>query len=207
MNEVDSAHKRLQFLRMAILFQGGLALLALVLAVMLGIRLVDQLRFTGLSIAWGVGATVPMLMLFAITYRFPFGPFGPIKSFLLQVLGPSLAVCAWYDVVFLAFLAGCSEELLFRGVAQAWLGQWSPALGLLISNIVFGLAHAATPAYAVLAGLLGLYLGCLFTITGEANLVAPILCHSLYDLGALVVFRYEARRARGVNPPGNDARQ
>ena len=69
------------------------------------------------------------------------------------------------------------------------LGRWGAMTGLLASNVLFGLAHSITPTYAVLAGLLGIYLGFIFTITGEENLIAPILCHSLYDLIAFLVVR------------------
>lgn len=182
------------FLRMATLFQGGLLLLALGLAWLAGIDLGEQLHVTGTVVAWGVGATVPMLALFAITYVFPVGPLGTIKGFLHEVLGPPLARCRWYDLVFVALLAGCSEELLFRGVLQTWIGRWGAVAGLLGSNVIFGLAHAVTPTYAILASLLGIYLGLVFTITGEANLVPAILCHALYDLVAFFVVRREARR-------------
>lgn len=186
-------HRR-EFLRMAALFQGGLLLFALGLAWLAGINLAEQFRFTGTAVAWGVGATVPMLALFTITYFFPIGPLGTIKGFLHEVLGPPLVQCRWYDLVFVALLAGCSEELLFRGVLQSWIGRWGAVAGLLASNVIFGLAHAITPTYAVLAGLLGVYLGLVYTITGEANLVPAILCHTLYDLVAFFVVRRDAEK-------------
>jgi len=169
-------------------------LFALGLAWLTEIDLGEQLRFTGIAVAWGIGATVPMLALFAVTYRFPVGPLETIKDFLREVLGPPLAQCRWYDLVFVALLAGCSEELLFRGVLQSWIGRWSALGGLFASSVIFGLAHAITPTYAILAGLLGIYLGLVFTITGEANLIPAILCHALYDLVAFFVVRRAARR-------------
>jgi CAAX protease family protein len=183
-----------EFMSLATTFQGGLALLALGLARLTGINLIEQLHFTVTAVAWGIGATVPMLALFAVTYRFPVGPLGTIKRFLHEALGPPLAQCRWYDLVFVALLAGCSEELLFRGVLQSWIGRWGALEGLVASSIIFGLAHAITPTYAVLAGLLGIYLGIVFTITGEANLVPATLCHVLYDLVAFFVVRREARQ-------------
>lgn len=192
----DVPGNRSEFLRMATMFQGGLLLFALGLAWVAGINIGEQLRFTLIAVAWGFGATVPMLALFAVTYHFPVGPLGTIKSFLQTVLGPPLARCRWYDLVFVALLAGCSEELLFRGVLQSWIGRWSVLAGLLASNVLFGLAHAITPTYAILAGLLGVYLGLLFTITGEANLVPVILCHAVYDLVAFFVVQREARIRR-----------
>lgn len=184
-----SSNGRVSFLRMATTFQSGLMLLALGLAWLIGIDLQKQFHLSVHIIVWGVGATLPMLALFAISYHLSVGPLGRIKNFLHEVLGPPLSQCRWYDLVFIAFLAGCSEELLFRGVLQSWLGRWGAMTGLLASNVLFGLAHSITPTYAVLAGLLGIYLGFIFTITGEENLIAPILCHSLYDLIAFLVVR------------------
>jgi membrane protease YdiL (CAAX protease family) len=55
---------------------------------------------------------------------------------------------------------------------------------LLLAAALFGVLHFITPAYAVLAGLLGLYMGVLYLVTG--NLLVPIVVHSLYDFVALL---------------------
>jgi len=71
------------------------------------------------------------------------------------------------------------------------LWRW---LSLLLAAVLFGLLHFITPTYAVLAGLIGLYLGALWLATG--NLLTPIVTHGTYDLLALV---YLARvRGRGL---------
>ena len=135
-----------------------------------------------------------MLLLFAVTHRFPVGPFRGVKDFLSETIGPTLTRCHWLDLVFLSLMAGLSEELFFRGVAQTWLtATCGITAALIVSNVLFGLAHSVSVFYVVLAGLLGMYLAAVFTITGEANLVPPILCHALYDFVALVVYRAEAR--------------
>jgi membrane protease YdiL (CAAX protease family) len=51
--------------------------------------------------------------------------------------------------------------------------------------VVFGIAHWVTTAYAVVAGVVGLYLGLLYVIT--ENLLAPAVAHALYDFVALLV--------------------
>ena len=48
----------------------------------------------------------------------------------------------------------------------------------------FGLGHHMTSAYAILAGLLGLYLGLLLMVFD--NLLVVMLVHGLYDFAALV---------------------
>ena len=102
-------------------------------------------------------------------------------------------------IAIMAFAAGVSEELLFRGVFQTWLAGIAPlAAAIIISNIVFGLLHMRTALYAIIAGLVGVYLGALYAVTG--NLLAPIVAHMLYDAVALeytrrAVAEYRARNA------------
>lgn len=94
-------------------------------------------------------------------------------------------------VVLVSALAGIGEELLFRGVIQAGLVAWlTPASGIVIASLLFGLAHAVSFSYLVLATLMGLYLGLLYHWTG--NLLVPILVHALYDW---VAIRYYLHRA------------
>ncbi len=98
----------------------------------------------------------------------------------------------------MAFGAGVSEELLFRGVLQPWLsGLSSAAIGVVASNVVFGLLHMRTVLYAVIAGLVGAYLGVVYLVTD--NLLTPIVTHMLYDAVALEYTRraIAAYRAAG----------
>jgi uncharacterized protein len=192
------ANERWSFLGLATLIEGGTALLALGLAWLLGISLWHQFDLNGRSLMLGVLGTVPMLGVFWVTYSAPVGPFGTIKRFLLEALGPPLSQCRWYDLLWIAALAGCCEELLFRGVFQSWVGQSNWWLGLVISNLLFGLAHAVTPTYALVAALLGTFLGVLYSVDGNGNLVAPILCHSLYDLVAFVIVQQSVLARRPV---------
>jgi len=62
-----------------------------------------------------------------------------------------------------------------------------------VASMLFGLAHLVTPTYALLAGIIGAYLGTLVFVTGD--LFAPILSHALYDYVAL---RYLVRQDRGL---------
>ena len=86
----------------------------------------------------------------------------------------------------LGLAAGIGEELLFRGVIQYELVQRvGPMVGVLLSSLVFGLLHPATPLYMVLAGLASIYFGAIF-LGADQNLVVPMSCHALYDFVALV---------------------
>jgi hypothetical protein len=109
-----------------------------------------------------------------------------------QELGPFLASLSVLELSILAAIAGFSEEVLFRGVLLPALSRELLSIGgLLASSVLFGLVHFASRTYALVAGIMGCYLGILFLLTG--SLVVPIVSHALYDFGALLVL---ARRAR-----------
>lgn len=102
----------------------------------------------------------------------------------------------------LSLAAGVGEELLFRGVLQTSAARyWPIAVAIVIPNVLFGALHARTAAYAVAAGLVGVYLGALYWLT--AGLTAPIVAHALYDFIALEW----ARRIIARTPPVSDAPQ
>ena len=85
-----------------------------------------------------------------------------------------------------ALFAGLGEETLFRGVIQPALATHLPVLAALAATAaLFGLAHWITPTYALLAGIVGAYLGGLLLVSG--NLLVPIVAHALYDLVALTL--------------------
>jgi membrane protease YdiL (CAAX protease family) len=115
-----------------------------------------------------------------------------LVALVVEQLGPLLALRSPAELVLLALVAGVAEELLFRGVVQTGLaGTLPPWAAVLVAGAAFGLAHFITPAYALLAGLAGMYLGGLFWVQG--NLTAPIVAHVVYDVVAL---NYVARLAR-----------
>lgn len=178
---------------LATLFQGAICLVALGLGWLLSAKPFEQLQVTMEAVGYGIAGAIPMLMLFGVTYVYPMGPLKAIKQFLIEALGPSLSACTWYDLVWVAFLAGFSEELMFRGVIQKSLGHFGWWVGLLASNVLFGLAHAITPTYILLAALLGIYLGLLFQLIGQQNLLVPIVTHTLYDLVAFFIVRQSFR--------------
>ena len=121
-----------------------------------------------------------------------------IRRFLREALGGPLSACGWLDLCGLALLAGVSEEIVFRGVLEPWLSGWGPVVGFVVCNFLFGICHAVTPTYAVLAALMGAYLSTTLWWTKEPNLIVPIFCHALYDLVAFAVVRdsYRRREAR-----------
>ena len=85
----------------------------------------------------------------------------------------------------LSCAAGIAEELFFRGMIQSFAGLWWTAL-------IFGLLHALTPAYFVIATAIGLYFGYLYEVTG--NLLIPMVSHAAYDIFALYLLRLQFAR-------------
>lgn len=177
------------FFKTACLFEASLTVVALLLAWIVDINPFAKLYFSEAAIVIGILATAPLFLLFLSSLYLPQKSLVDIKNLLLRTLAPSLQHCHWTGLLLLATIAGVSEELLFRGVIQPMMTVWwGITAGLIVSNVVFGLAHAVTPMYALLVTVVGLYLSLSMTIGGgDSNLLIPIVIHSLYDFLAFVM--------------------
>jgi hypothetical protein len=191
---------RHQFLWIAAIFQGGLAGLALLLGWLLGVDPWASLRLEWPSVALGFLTALPLCLLSLVLDRVPFRPFERMRDVWQESLAPTLAECTWWDLVLLAVLVGVSEELLFRGVLEPWLAGWGLAAGILGSNLLFGLVHALTPTYALLAGLIGIYLSLIMRLAEPPNLLIAILCHAGCDLFAFELIRQRHQRQSSSSP-------
>ena len=186
-----------KFFKFACYFEGSLILVAIILGWFSGIDPFENLHFTEISVFYGLMGTAPLFLVFMALYQIEIEALKKIKHLLLETLGPSLHQHNWADLFVLAAIAGISEEILFRGVVQPWMeSSFGMAVGLIGSNILFGLVHAVTPLYAVLATLVGIYLGLFLDYGGERNLLTPIIIHGLYDFLAFIVIMraYRANR-------------
>ncbi|MFL1404418.1 CPBP family intramembrane glutamic endopeptidase [Marinobacter sp. M1N3S26] len=95
----------------------------------------------------------------------------------------------WPVLVGLAVLAGIGEELLFRGVIQGWVGQHlGTVAGILVGAMAFGLAHAMSRAYFLVATALGALFGVAYALTDSLQLV--MVWHAVYDLVVIAVLRW-----------------
>lgn len=168
-------------------FEASIILVALLLGWIASINPVENLHFSESAILFGVLGTMPLFLMFLILEQMQVDSIRKIKKMLLETLGPGLHHYHWTDIFMLSAIAGLSEELLFRGVIQPWIASsWGVTTGLVASNIIFGLAHAVTPLYAVLATLVGIYLSLSMNYGGEKNLLLPIIIHGLYDFLAFL---------------------
>lgn len=176
------------FYRSACSFEAGLIFVAVILGWLANINPFLAIRFSEPAILYGVTGTMPLFLLLVALEHMQIPSLAKVRRMLIDTLGPSLYGYHWTDWLILAALAGLSEELLFRGVLQPWLeASWGFYPGLIGSGLLFGLAHAVTPLYALLTALVGIYLSLSMTYGGENNLLIPVIIHGLYDFLAFIV--------------------
>ena len=173
---------------MAAAFEGGLVALAIVLGWLLGVEPLATFRFEPYDAALALAATLPPLTLFWVCVKYPFGPLKQIAQLIDEMVVPLFRECGLIQLAVIAALAGLGEEMIFRGVVQTALAEWlggetGPITALAISAVLFGMLHAVTPTYALLAAIIGLYLGWLWMEMD--NLLVPVVVHGLYDFAAL----------------------
>lgn len=172
--------------RLAVLVEGGLVLVALALGWLVGESPLPKVNGSLAGVAIGLLASLPMLGGLLLIDRFPFGPFKHLEDVMRESILPLFRGASLGDLLLISLLAGLGEELLFRGVVQDFFQRvtGSPWLAVGIASLVFGLVHPITRTYAILAGLIGVYFGALYLATG--NLLVPVVAHAAYDFVALV---------------------
>jgi membrane protease YdiL (CAAX protease family) len=108
-----------------------------------------------------------------------------IRRLCEEAIRPLFAACSLAELALICALAGLGEELLFRGVLQtAFSNELGMPAGVALASLIFGLLHALTPTYAMLATLLGIYLGVIWLLCDSLLVVS--VAHGLYDFIALV---------------------
>jgi uncharacterized protein len=159
---------------------------ALALGAWTGAAPFATLQWTWRGLAGGVLATAPLLLglWWCLHTRLP--PVVRLVRLAEERIAPLFAGSTMLGLGVVAALAGLGEEALFRGVIQTAIAGHVPVwAAVALTAALFGVAHWLTPTYAVLAGLVGAYLGWVFVASG--NLLVPIVAHGLYDLVALAV--------------------
>lgn len=151
------------------------------------------------DLAWGLVATLPLMALAAAILAIRWEPLIRLTTFVLDHIAPLLSGASWPQLICLAAAAGFCEELLFRGLIQQLPSVWIPgtvglAVGVAASAVLFGLAHAMTVSYLVLATLISMYFSTISILSG--SLVAAMVAHGTYDLIAIVMILREYRKRR-----------
>ena len=149
-----------------------------------GFPIASQMRFSWAAIGMAIGETLPMLLLAWWSLHTRWLPVARFVETVRKTVVPMFAGTPVYALAVVSFLAGVGEEALFRGVLLSVVAQWLGGLGALVAtSVLFGLAHIVTPGYAVVAALVGAYLGGLALL--HQNILIPMLVHAIYDFVAL----------------------
>lgn len=198
LNMQDVTPPQQNFTTIALIVEGGLAFVALALGWLLkqsplqSIRIArDYLPQLATAIIFGLIGTVPLLAGLLLSKWLSLGPFRRMSNAVDDIIVPLFRGASVFDLAAISLAAGLGEEMLFRGLLQTWVANhtgeaYGVYIGLAVASVFFGLCHLVTPTYALLAGLVGAYLGWLFIAT--ENLAAPIVCHAAYDFVALLYF-------------------
>jgi membrane protease YdiL (CAAX protease family) len=179
----------------AIACEGALGLIALAVGWFVERRPLEQIAWSLPAIVQGLAAAVPMFAALWLVTRWPIGPLRALKQLVRDLVVPLFRGCTPLDLVLISAAAGIGEELLFRGVVQAGIHSYTHSawLAIAVAGVLFGLAHPISTTYAILAALIGVYLGWLLVATD--NLLVPIITHAAYDFLALVYLLH-----RGSSP-------
>jgi len=173
----------------AVAFEGGLGLVAVGLGWLLGDPPALRIHWTLEGSLYGFLATIPLALGIWLCMKSPWRPFQQLLDLLNEKVVPLFDGCQIWEFAGIALFAGFGEEMLFRGIIQNALSNlFEPGVGSLIglvgASLLFGLLHWLTLTYAILAALIGLYLGGVWIATG--NLLVPAVVHAAYDFWALV---------------------
>jgi membrane protease YdiL (CAAX protease family) len=185
-----------QFFRMAVVFEGGLVLAGVALGWLMTPLAWEAARWSAEAVALGAVWSLPPLAALVFLRQLRGGAVGALNQTVDKLLVPLFANLKLWQFGVVSALAGIGEELLFRGVLQAVLADRTGAIAaIVLTSVVFGLAHLITPLYGLLAALVSLYLGWLFV--QYENLAVPMVTHAVYDFVALV---YLERNDESRNP-------
>ena len=152
----------------------------------------EQATFTPSAFVLGVVATVPLVAGLYWILHAPWEVLARLRGVIENTVTPLFAGCPVWGIALISILAGVGEEALFRGVLQTYFaGHVGVVPALLVTSSLFGLLHPVTAVYAVMAGLVGLYLGVL--AVWHDNLLVPMVVHALYDFVALTYLVHHHR--------------
>lgn len=89
------------------------------------------------------------------------------------------------QILVISALAGFGEELLMRGILQAFISDHLGGfIGILIASLVFGLLHFLSFTYVIVTFLVGCLFGVVFHLTQDLLLV--MVAHAVYDVFAFI---------------------
>jgi membrane protease YdiL (CAAX protease family) len=186
----DAPNSR-RMVALAIAFEAALGVAGYALASAQHVPLALRLEPTAAAFARGAAYLAPMLVLLAYFMRSRAKRLVELRRMVAEIVGQLFGRASWLSLLAVSAAAGIGEEVLFRGALQPLVLRWTdPWLGVAAVSLFFGLLHAASWMYFLIATLMGAYLG--FLTYYYDDLIAPIVVHAGYDFAAIVVLRRAA---------------
>jgi len=163
-----------------------LAVVGLVVGRWIGTPILEDARVDLRSGVLALAATLPLVAFAFWSMRTEHAFFASLRKLLRETVAPLFASCSLPELLLIAIMAGIGEEVFFRGFLQGSLGRVvNPWIALALVSALFGAVHMVSIGYAIVAGLLGAYLGTLLLLTG--NLFVAVAVHTLFDFVALLM--------------------
>ena len=180
---------RFYFLCLALIFEGGILLLACLLSWYWQHPLFRYLSISAGGLCWGLISSIPLFFLFFIGMELSWKSMKEIRQFMMTQFYPLIKDCSLFELALVSLLAGCGEELFFRGFLQELISNaWGMPAGLIVSSMVFSMMHPVSLMYSIVVFFISLYLGIIFIVSN--TLFSVIVCHSVYDFVAMLSFSY-----------------
>ncbi len=162
-----------------------LAAVGLVVGWWIGTPILEVTRVDLHSGVLALAATLPLVAFVFWGLRTEFAFLARLRELVRKAIVPLFASCSLLEILLISIMAGIGEEVFFRGFLQGSLARVvNPWIALALVSALFGLAHYVSLGYAIVAGLLGVYMGTLVLVTG--NLFVAIAVHALFDFAALL---------------------
>ena len=180
-----------RFVRFTALFYGALVVVA---AVWCGLRGFDVplLGESGVvSLLLGIATAACTISLGLLAYQLL-----PVLRSISEELAPHLVDGAsTRDLVLVSIFSGVGEEAFFRGAVLQ-------EFGLVVSSLVFGLAHIGPDrrylVWTLWAVLAGFVYGAVFEVSG--GLLAPVVAHAGHNAVTLLLWKRSRRGKAKADP-------
>lgn len=171
-------------LTLTILVEGGLLAVALALGWWLKIPFWEDIVSSSDAWGWAILWTLPLVAIFIALVETSWRATARVKQDLTQFV-VHLKGCSTGHLLFMSVMAGLGEEALFRGILLPWAAGYIGIPGaLVLTSILFGLAHFISKEYMIGTTIIGMFLGGLYI--WHDNLLVPMAVHGIYDFIALI---------------------
>jgi uncharacterized protein len=169
------------------LFELALLVLALIWGGFFHRSALSDIHWSNKAVLIGILAAIPPFVFFLWTLNSKLRMCSHHRHLFESFLQPLFGNWSILQLAAISVIAGISEEAFFRGAIQGSLAERvNVIVALILASALFGACHLLTWTYAIIAALIGAYLGLLWIFTG--NLLTPMVTHAVYDFAALVYF-------------------